>query len=452
MSDRTRVLVVDDEEIVRESLGGWLVQDGHEVETVADGPAALERVRAGRWSILLVDLKMPGMDGLQVLEQVRKLQPGAAVVIMTAYATVDTAVTAIKLGAYDYLVKPFDPEELSLMIEKIVSQQRLVRENEVLRKALKREYAFHDVVSKSPAMRQVFDLARVAAPSASTVLVLGESGTGKEVLARAIHAESARREGPFVAVSCAALTETLLESELFGHEKGAFTGATARRKGKFEVAQGGTLFLDEIGDISPKLQVDLLRVLEERKLHRVGGNEPVEVDVRIIAATHRDLKLAAQQGKFREDLYYRLNVIPIQLPPLRDRREDIPLLVERFLELLSVELGKRLDGVSAEALAAIMSHPWPGNVRELRNVLERGAVVAQGHVVQLADLGLGAPEGAGTRGTWGGRPEPPSLEEVEKRHIGEVLQFTGGNVTQSARILGIDRVTLYSKIRRYQLR
>jgi len=453
MSDRTRVLVVDDEEIVRESLGGWLTQDGHEVESVPDGPTALERVRASRWSILLVDLKMPGMDGLQVLEQARKLQPEAAVVIMTAYATVDTAVSAIKLGAYDYLVKPFDPEELSLMIQKIVSQQRLVRENEVLRKVLKREYGFHDVVSKSPAMQRVFELARVAAPSSSTVLILGESGTGKEVLARAIHKESSRRDGPFVAVSCAALTETLLESELFGHEKGAFTGATARRKGKFEAAAGGTLFLDEIGDISPKLQVDLLRVLEERKLQRVGGNEPVDVDVRIIAATHRDLKAAAQEGRFREDLYYRLNVIPVQLPPLRERREDIPLLVERFLEVLSVELAKRIEGVSAEALAALLSHPWPGNVRELRNVLERGAVVAQGHVIQLADLGLGqAPSPAGPAGKGSGQPDPPSLEAVEKRHIGEVLQFTGGNVTRSARILGIDRVTLYNKIRRYQLR
>jgi len=460
MSDGTRVLVVDDEEIVRESLGGWLAQDGHEIETVPDGPAALERVKAGRWSILLVDLKMPGMDGLQVLEQVKKLQPEAAVVIMTAYATVDTAVTAIKLGAYDYLVKPFDPEELSLMIQKIVSQQRLVRENEVLRKALKREYGFHDVISKSPAMQRVFELAKVAAPSSSTVLVLGESGTGKEVLARAIHRESARKDGPFVAVSCAALTETLLESELFGHEKGAFTGATARRKGKFEAAQGGTLFLDEIGDISPKLQVDLLRVLEERKLQRVGGNEPVEVDVRIIAATHRDLNAAAREGRFREDLYYRLNVIPIQLPPLRDRREDIPLLVERFLEVLSVELGKKVEGVAADALAALMSHPWPGNVRELKNVLERGAVVTQGHVIQLADLGLGPPPAAasaasgpaGAPGKGGERIDPPSLEEVEKRHIGEVLKYTGGNVTRSARILGIDRVTLYNKIRRYQLR
>ncbi len=448
-AEKTRVLVVDDEEIVRESLGGWLAQDGLQVESAPDGPAAVERMKGeGKWSILLVDLKMPGMDGIQVLEEARRLQPDAAVVIMTAYATVDTAVAAIKRGAYDYLVKPFDPEELSLLIQKIVSQQQLVHENAVLRKALRREYDFHDVVSKSPAMRQVFELARVAAPSGSTVLILGESGTGKEVLARAIHEESPRKEAPFVAVSCAALSESLLESELFGHERGAFTGATARRKGKFEAAHGGTLFLDEIGDVSPKLQVDLLRVLEERKVQRVGGNEPVDVDVRIVAATNRDLRQAVAAGKFREDLFYRLNVISIQLPPLRDRKEDVPLLVERFLELLAVELGKPLTGVSAEALAALMAHAWPGNVRELRNVLERGAVVAQGSVVQLEDLGLKPTAPAAP----GGKAVPPSLDEVERRHVVEVLSYTGGNVTQAARILRIDRVTLYNKMRRYQLR
>src|SRR5512140_276274 len=320
--ERTRILIVDDEEIVRESLSAWLEQDGYNVQTAPDGETGLDRIRKERWSILLVDLKMPGIDGLQVLEEARKIQPDAAAVIMTAYATVDTAVSAMKIGAYDYLVKPFDPEELSLMIQKIVTQQALVRENVLLRKVLKREYHFRDLISKSPAMQAVFDLARTAARSNSTILVLGESGTGKELLARAVHAESPRNHAPFVAMSCAALTETLLESELFGHEKGAFTGAATRRKGKFEMAQGGTLFLDEIGDISPKLQLDLLRVLEDRKFFRVGGNEPVSVDVRIVAATNRDLQKAVADGSFREDLFYRLNVIPINLPPLRDRLED----------------------------------------------------------------------------------------------------------------------------------
>jgi two-component system response regulator AtoC len=443
----TRILVVDDEEIVRESLGGWLEKDGYVVAPLPDGRSAVEKLKSERWSIMIVDLKMPGMDGLQVLEAAKKLQPELAVVIMTAYATVDTAVTAMKLGAYDYLVKPFDPEELSIMMQKIVSQQSLVRENAVLRQALKQEYRFRDLLSKSPAMQSVFELARTAARSNSTILVLGESGSGKEVLARAVHAESPRVGGPFVAVSCAALTESLLESELFGHEKGSFTGAISRRKGKFEAAHGGTLFLDEVGDIGPKLQLDLLRVLEERRFHRVGGNEPIEVDVRIIAATNRDLRRAAHEGKFREDLFYRLNVIPILIPPLRERREDVPLLVENFVERLSAEMKRRIEGVSPDAMAALMAHDWPGNVRELRNVLERGAVVATGPVIQLSDLGLPTKlEAAPKPGTLA------SLEEVEKRHVAAVLAHANGNVSQSARILGIDRVTLYNKMKKYGLR
>jgi two-component system response regulator AtoC len=446
-NERTRILVVDDEEIVRESLGGWLEKDGYTVERCPEGTSALARIQAERWSILIVDLKMPGIDGLKVLEEAKKLQPDLAVVMMTAYATVDTAVAAMKAGAYDYLVKPFDPEELSLMMQKIVAQQTLVRENVVLRQALKQEYRFRDLLSKSPAMQAVFELARTAARSNSTILVLGESGSGKEVLARAIHAESPRAEGPFVAVSCAALTESLLESELFGHEKGAFTGAIARRKGKFEAADGGTLFLDEVGDVGPKLQLDLLRVLEDRKFHRVGGNEPIQVDVRIVAATNRNLQKAVQDGKFRDDLFYRLNVIPIVIPPLRQRREDIPLLVENFVERLAAEMKKRLDGVSADAMNALVAHDWPGNVRELRNVLERGAVVATGPIIQLAELGLPSK---------GEAPPKPgalaSLEEIEKRHVAAVLAHTGGNVSQAARILGIDRVTLYNKMRKYAIR
>jgi len=447
--EKTRVLVVDDEEIVRESLGGWLEKDGHEVVSAPDGRSAVELLKKAKWNVVLLDLKMPGMDGLQVLAESMKLQPDAAAVIMTAYATVDTAVQAMKLGAFDYLVKPFDPEELSLMMQKIIAQQRLVRENVVLRKALKNEQRFRDLVSKSAAMQRVFELAQVAAKSSSTILVLGESGSGKEVLARAIHAESPRAGGPFVAVSCAALPETLLESELFGHEKGAFTGAVARRKGKFEMAHGGTLFLDEVGDVSPKLQLDLLRVLEERRFHRVGGSELVEVDVRVIAATNKDLRKAVADGSFREDLFYRLNVVPVVLPSLRERKEDIPLLVSHLLERLSAEMHKEISGVSTDAMATLVTHDWPGNVRELRNVLERGAVVATGSVIQANDLGLGRPGGGAEPAA---AAAPASLEEVEKHHIGTVLQHTGGNVTQAARLLGIDRVTLYNKIRKYQLR
>ncbi len=453
-NERVRILVVDDEEIVRESLAGWLAKDGYTVEQAADGPSALARLKDRPFSILITDLKMPEMDGLRVQAEAKKLRPDLAVVIMTAFATVDTAVTAMKQGAFDYLVKPFDPEELSMMMQKIVAQQELVRENAVLRKALRKEHQLHDLASKAPAMQAVFELARSAARSNSTILILGESGTGKEVLARAIHAESPRSAGPFVEVSCAALTETLLESELFGHEKGSFTGATARRKGKFEAAHQGTLFLDEVGDIGPKLQLDLLRVLEERRFHRIGGNEPVEVDVRIVAATNKDLQKAVAAGSFREDLFYRLNVIPVRLPPLRERREDIPLLVEHFLERLSAELGREIEGVSPEAMNALATQPWPGNVRELRNVLERGAVVARGPVIELIDLGLDAPPlgGGATPGPGQAASPDESLDEVERRHISAVLAHTGFNVSQSARVLGVDRVTLYNKMRKYGLK
>ncbi len=443
----TRILVVDDEEIIRESLSAWLLKDGFTIETVPDGPSAIAALESEEWSILLVDLKMPGMDGLEVLRRSKEIQKDAAVIIMTAYATVETAVNAMKLGAFDYLVKPFDPEELTLMVQKIVAQQNLVRENVILRKVLKREYRFRDLVSKSTAMHGVFELVKTVAKSPSTVLVLGESGTGKDVLARAIHAESPRSLRPFVAVSCAALTETLLESELFGYEKGAFTGANARREGKFEAANGGTLFLDEIGDIGPKLQLDLLRVLEERRVTRVGGTDSFPVDVRVIAATNRDLERAVAEGSFRDDLFYRLNVIRVVLPPLRDRREDIPLLVERFIEQLRVEMKKDVFGVTHEAMALLMAHSWPGNVRELKNVLERGFVVAQGREIEARDLGLSIAPAIGH-----GPAHPASLEEVEKHHVALVLEQTGGNVTQAARILDIDRVTLYNKIKKYNLR
>jgi DNA-binding NtrC family response regulator len=443
----TKILVVDDEEIIRESLSGWLEKDGYTVAIAPDGPSAVARLADEPWSILVIDMKMPGMDGLQVLEQVKKIRPATTVVIMTAYATVDTAVSAMKLGAYDYLVKPFDPEELSLMIQKIVREQALVRDNEELRRALKREYRFRDLVSKSPTMQDVFDLAKTAARTQSTILITGESGTGKELLARAIHAESPRARRPFVAVSCAALTETLLESELFGHERGAFTGATMRRRGNFETADGGTIFLDEIGDISAKLQMDLLRVLEERKFCRVGGNEPVSVDVRVVAATNRDLAKAIADGSFRDDLFYRLNVIPISMPPLRDRREDIPLLVDHLLERISAELGRKIDGVSQDAMTRLLAHDYPGNVRELRNLVERAVVCAKGSVLQASDFTLSV--GAGVSDLTN---QPASLESVEKRHIAAILAQSNGNVSAAARILDIDRVTLYNKIRKYGLR
>ncbi len=449
MKAKGSILVVDDEEIVRDSLASWLEEDGYHVDTAPDGPTALAKLAERAYAVLLVDLKMPGMDGLQVLAQARSLHPDAPVIIMTAYATVDTAVQAMKQGAYDYLVKPFEPEELSLMVGKLTNAQALRRENVLLRKALKRQFDFKDLVSKSPKMEAVFELARTAAKSNSTVLILGESGTGKELLARAIHAESLRRDGTFVGVSCAALTESLLESELFGHEKGAFTGAATSSRGKFEIAAGGTLFLDEIGDISPRLQLDLLRVLDAREFRRVGGSQLIKTDVRIIAATNRDLKKLVESGTFREDLYYRLNVIPVTMPPLRERKEDIPLLVEHFLAQFRTEMRKPLEGVSAEALEMLMAHDWPGNVRELRNVLERGAVLARGPIITPTDLELAPPA------LPGGTPSAEtadSLREVERKHIVAMLKQHNWNITRSAKALGIDRVTLYNKIKRYQIR
>ena len=451
MRAKASILVVDDEEIVRDSLARWLEEDGYQVETAPDGHAALTKLAEQAYAILLVDLKMPGMDGLQVLAQARTMQPDAAVIIMTAYATVDTAVQAMKQGAYDYLVKPFEPEELSLMVGKLTKTQDLRRENVLLRKALKRQCEFKDLVSKSPKMEAVFELARTAAKSNSTVLILGDSGTGKELLARAIHAESPRRGGPFVGVSCAALTESLLESELFGHEKGAFTGAVGSARGKFEIAAGGSLFLDEIGDISPKLQLDLLRVLDAREFRRVGGSQLIKTDVRILAATNRDLKKLVESGSFRDDLYYRLNVIPVTLPPLRERKEDIPLLAEHFLSQLRTEMGKPLEGVSAEALEMLLAYDWPGNVRELRNVLERGAVLARGPIITPLELELAPP--ASPVPLAGATEEvADSLREMERRHIGATLKQHNWNITHSAKALGIDRVTLYNKIKRYQIR
>ena len=450
MKFKVSILVVDDEEIVRDSLASWLQEDGYRVDTAPDGPTALAKLAQQPYDILLVDLKMPGMDGMQVLAQAKSLQPDAPLIIMTAYATVDTAVQAMKQGAYDYLVKPFEAEELSLLIGKLTDTQALRRENVLLRKALKRQFEFKDMVSKSPKMEAVFQLARTAAKSSSTVLILGESGTGKELLARAIHAESPRRDAPFVGLSCVALTETLLESELFGYEKGAFTGSAGGARGKFEIAAAGTLFLDEIGDISPKLQLDLLRVLDAREFRRVGGSQLVKVDARIIAATNRDLKKLVESGTFREDLYYRLNVIPVMLPPLRERKEDIPLLAEFFLAQFSAEMRKPLEAVSAEALEILMAHDWPGNVRELRNVLERGAVLARGPIITPIELELVQPASAPSPL---GSPEPAdSLKDVERKHIISTLRQHRWNITRSAKALGIDRVTLYSKIKRYQIR
>jgi two-component system, NtrC family, response regulator AtoC len=445
MEKNVHIMVVDDEEIVRDSLGSWLEEDGYSVEAVESGKKALERLPAKSWDLMLVDLKMPGMDGIQLMEEVHKIQPDMLVIIMTAYATVDTAVKAMKKGAYDYFVKPFNPDDISLTIRKIVDHHKLVQENVFLRKELKKQYKLHDMISKNEKMLEIFDLARTVAKSSSTVLIQGESGTGKELLARAIHDESPRSESPFISVSCASLTESLLESELFGHEKGAFTGANSIKRGKLELAQDGTLFLDEIGDISLKLQMDLLRVLEQKEFRRVGGSDVIAISSRILAATNRDLKSAIEQGRFRADLYYRLNVISIHIPPLRERREDIPLLVDHFVEKFNIEMGKQVHGVSEEAMRILMDNDWPGNARELRNVIERAMVVAKGNVITESDVSLPSTPGSAN-------PRSKSLEEIEKEHIRVVLNENQWNIVRSAHSLGIDRVTLYNKIKKFDLK
>jgi len=446
MREDVHILIVDDEAVMRDSLAAWLREDGYEVEAVEGGAQALERVKRERWDVLLVDLKMPGMDGIEVLEKVKESHEGIPIIIMTAYATVDSAVEAMKKGAYDYIVKPFNPEEIGLAIRKIIAYQNLLKENRYLRQELERKYQFKDIIGKSHRMQEVFALVKTVARSNSTILIEGESGTGKELVARAIHNSSFRSEGPFVAVNCAALPENLLESELFGYEKGAFTGALSTKKGRFELAHQGTLFLDEIGDISPKTQVDLLRVLEGREFRRVGGLGLIKADVRIISATNRELRDLVEQGKFREDLYYRINVVSIQLPPLRERKEDIPLLMEHFLRKYCIENKKEIDAISEETARLLMKYDWPGNVRELENVMERAVVIAKGRVILPEDLPSSLREG--------GQFKPAAdmeLRAVEREHIQRALDLNNWNITRTAKSLGIDRNTLSKKIKKYQI-
>jgi DNA-binding NtrC family response regulator len=449
MNTHWQILVVDDEEVMCESLAAWLREDGYHVDTASSGRDAVEKARAKDYAIYFVDLKMPGgMDGIETMMQIRRLHPDASIIIITAYATVDTAITAIKEGAQEYIVKPCNPEEISMLVSRILKVKRLQRENTILRKKLSRQYSFHDVISKSARMHAVLELAQEISSLRSTVLIQGESGTGKEMVARAIHYSGDRAAKPFIAVSCAALAETLLESELFGHEKGSFTGASAQKRGKFELADSGTIFLDEIGDISPKLQCDLLRVLQERSFYRVGGSEEVRVDARVIAATHVDLRQAVGEGKFREDLFYRLNVIEIRIPPLRERREDVPLLARHFLERLSHELGKEAGDFSEGAMKVLMDHNWPGNVRELENAVERALVTCRGRVLTEDDFGFLARNGA--MKPWS-IPAGMTLQDMEKQMIVATLERTDGNIKEAAGQLGIDRSTMYEKIKRYEI-
>jgi DNA-binding NtrC family response regulator len=437
-----RILIVDDELIMRESLAGWLERDGHAVETAPSGEAALKKCAATRFDILMVDIKMEGMNGLELLRRIKESDPDAAVVIITAYGSIATAIEAMKGGAHDYLLKPFEPGELSILVERIIQHQQQARENLYLKEQFKDRTRFESMIGQSAPMQGVFDLIRDVAPSAATVLITGETGTGKGLAAKAIHSHSPRRDGPFVVVNCGAIPEHLMESELFGYEKGAFTDAKQMKKGRLEIAHGGTLFLDEIGEIGMRMQIDLLRVLEDRVFYRVGGTQPLEADFRVIAATNRDLDQAVRDGRFRNDLYYRLNVVSFVMPSLKQRKEDIPLLAEHFLQRFTQEAHRPIDKISREAIDEMMVYDWPGNVRELQNAIERAVVVGKSRRILPEDLPIF-------------RRQPPpdtpadSLDDVEKAHIRKILAGSGWNIARSAKTLGIDRSTLYSKIKRY---
>jgi two-component system response regulator HydG len=437
------LLIVDDEQVVRDSLVHWFTEEGYRVEAAATAAEALARLASGDVDLIIADIRMPGMDGLELLEKIQSEQLDTAVIIMTGYASVESAVRALKHGAFDYITKPFDPDDLSVVVRNALEQQRLKRENRMLREQLAESQAVPELIGQSEAMRRVKEQIETVAPVDTTVLIEGESGTGKELVARAIHRLSPRRYNPMVVVHCGALTETLIESELFGHEKGAFTGAQYRKKGKFEAAMGGTIFLDEIADISLKTQTDLLRVLQEREIVRVGGTQPIKVDFRVIAATNRNLAELVKEGRFRSDLYYRLNVFTIHLPPLRERHGDVPLLAQYFLEKFSRQMNRKFTGFDRAAMEALVSYHWPGNVRELENVIERAVVVGREPLIRASDLAI--VRSAET-------PEDLTLEAVERKHILRVLEDFGWNQTQAAKALGIDRVTLYHKIRRYGLK
>ncbi len=439
-----RILIVDDEAVVRDSLQGWFDSEGYEIGVAPGGREALLAIQKRQYDLALLDIKMPGMDGIELQKRLREADPELTVIMMTGYAVVDTAVQALKAGAYDYITKPIDPDELVHLVSNALGHKRYRRELERLRENLQEVYPETKLIGNSPAMRRVLELIEMVAPTDTTVLIFGESGTGKELVARAIHAASPRRHMPMVVIHCGALTETLLESELFGHERGAFTGAQYRKKGKFEVADGGTVFLDEISDISLKTQTDLLRVLQEKEISRVGGTQSIHVDFRCVAATNKNLEDLVKAGSFRPDLYYRLKVFAIDLPPLRERREDIPLLADHFARKFATAMNKPAPKLSAGSVDLLLGYDWPGNVRELENAVERALVIGREAEIQPADF----PFQLQTHKPASGK----TLEDVERAHIERVLRETEGNLSRAARLLDIDRTTLYNKLRRYGLK
>jgi DNA-binding NtrC family response regulator len=451
-----RVLVVEDEAGIRLALTGLLRREGYEVVQCENGADALAQLESGEFDFVLTDLALgEGPSGLDVLRRSRERQPETPIVMITAHGSEKIAVEAMKLGAEDYVPKPFDNDEIRLVVRRALERTQLARENRLLRARVEREFGMGSLVGRGPAMRAVFETIRKVAETDLTVLVRGESGTGKELVAQALHEASARSKGPFVAVNCAAISRELVESELFGHEKGAFTGADARRVGRFEAAHGGTIFLDEIGDMAPDTQAKVLRVLQERSFERVGGGKPIAVDVRVVAATHRDLEKDVAAGRFREDLYYRLKVVEIRLPALRERPEDLPALAERFLGQVAERLGRPKKQLSPGALAALAAHPWPGNARELRNVIEQSVVLAPGEEIEAADLRLGG-AGAAAPAAAGELPfseaKRAAVEGFEREFLLRALRANGGNVSRTAEAIGMVRQSLQQKIRELGLR
>jgi DNA-binding NtrC family response regulator len=447
VTTRATLLVVDDDPVARDLLVEVLAREGYLVQAAAGGEECLRLAEAVPFDLALLDLRMPDLDGVQTMQRLRAMQPGVPVIILTAFATVETAIEAIQAGAYDYLSKPFRMDEIALVVRRTLDARRLERDNQRYRLELQERYAVSRLVGQAPAMVAIYKtIARMAALD-TTVLVLGETGTGKELVARALHYAGARADHPFVVVDCTALPEALVESELFGHERGAFTGAVAARRGLFETAAGGTCFLDEVGELSPPLQAKLLRVLQERVVRRVGGNEPVPVDVRVIAATNQDLRKRAEQGTFRDDLYYRLNVVTITVPPLRERLSDLPLLAQHFLATCARATGKLIGGFSPAAMARLEAHRWPGNVRELEHAVERAVAMASSTVILPEDLPaeVGADPPATTA-----PPPGMTLEALKQWYVNRVLQETGGNKARAADLLGIDRKTLYRILDRQQ--
>ena len=450
--ERKKIMVIDDEPLMRITVRDALMAEGYKVVTAETGEKGLEILGEERVDILLTDLKLPDKDGIQILREVKALNQETEVILMTAYGTIDSAVMAMKEGACDYLTKPFSLDELLLLVKRLFRMKELEEENLSLRKRVEERYGLEGLVGKSGPMLRIYELIETVARTDATVLIQGESGTGKELAANAIHLQSSRKNAPFIKVNCAALPETLLETELFGHEKGAFTGAFRQRKGRFESAHRGTLFLDEIGDLPLSVQVKLLRVLQERQFERVGGNETISVDVRLICATLKDLKEGIQNGVFREDLYYRLNVVPLVLPPLRERQEDILLLTDHFIEKISRKMGKEITAISEEAKTLLMKYTFPGNIRELENMLERAVALIRGTVIQAQDLpdeicGRSNPVTMICEKIRGSKPLSQAVSLFEKEYIQSVLEKTKGKKGQAAEVLGISRKSLWEKIK-----